>query len=100
MMLVAIDPARQLNNGQPSGLCRWIDALDLSEGETVVHAGCGTGYYTALMAHMVGPTGHVTAIELDRDPQNAQKGTLPGCRGCTLSVAMQPCTTQARRTES
>lgn len=31
----------------------------------MAHIGCGTGYYTALLAELVGPAGHVTAIELD-----------------------------------
>jgi protein-L-isoaspartate(D-aspartate) O-methyltransferase len=43
-VLVALDPTRVLNNGLPSSLCAWIDLLDLQEGESVVHAGCGTGY--------------------------------------------------------
>ena len=33
----------------------------------VVHAGCGTGYYTAIVAHMVGSNGRVTAIEFDAE---------------------------------
>src|SRR5882757_7074311 len=66
-VLVALDPLRALNNGQPSGVCAWIDALDLNEGERVVHAGCGTGYYTSLMANMVGDRGYVTAIEFDHE---------------------------------
>ena len=66
-VLVAIDPTRQLNNGLPSGLCKWIDSLELQEGERVVHAGCGTGYYTALMAEVVGEKGRVVAIEYDPD---------------------------------
>jgi protein-L-isoaspartate(D-aspartate) O-methyltransferase len=32
----------------------------------VVHAGCGTGYYTAIIAHVVGEHGRVTAIEFDQ----------------------------------
>jgi hypothetical protein len=32
-VLVAIDAARCLNNGQPSALARWIDALDLCTGD-------------------------------------------------------------------
>jgi protein-L-isoaspartate(D-aspartate) O-methyltransferase len=70
-VLVALDPSRQLNNGLPSRLCSWIDALDLNEGDHVVHAGCGTGYYTALMAHVVGERGRVIAIEFD--PQLAER---------------------------
>ena len=66
-VLVAIDPARQLNNGLPSALAKWFDALELREGEHVVHIGCGTGYYSAILAHVVGTAGRVTAIELDPD---------------------------------
>jgi len=36
-------------------------------GEHVVHVGTGTGYYTAILAHLVGPTGRVTGIEYDRN---------------------------------
>jgi protein-L-isoaspartate(D-aspartate) O-methyltransferase len=37
----------------------------LNAGERVLHLGSGTGYYTALMAHCVGPEGRVVAIEVD-----------------------------------
>jgi protein-L-isoaspartate(D-aspartate) O-methyltransferase len=64
-VLVAIDASRLLNNGQPSGLARWFDALGPRNGDRVVHVGCGTGYYTAVLAEIVGPTGRVVAIEID-----------------------------------
>src|SRR5713226_155701 len=64
-VIVALDAARNLNNGLPSGLSRRIDAMDIQEGDRVVHAGCGTGYYTAVIAHIVGGSGHVTALEFD-----------------------------------
>jgi protein-L-isoaspartate(D-aspartate) O-methyltransferase len=64
-VLVAIDPGRHLNNGQPSALALWFDALDLQEGNRVVHVGCGTGYYTAILAEVVGPNGQVMAIDVD-----------------------------------
>ncbi len=56
-VLVALDPDRHLNNGQPSALARWIDALELRAGDRVYHLGCGVGYYTAIMAEVVGPGG-------------------------------------------
>jgi protein-L-isoaspartate(D-aspartate) O-methyltransferase len=62
---IAIDPARQLFNGQPATLAPWIDALDLAPGSRVLHLGAGLGYYTAVMAHCVGSSGHVLAIEAD-----------------------------------
>lgn len=54
---IAIDPARQLFNGGPSIVASWIDALRLRPGLRVLHIGCGLGYYSALIAHCVGPTG-------------------------------------------
>jgi protein-L-isoaspartate(D-aspartate) O-methyltransferase len=77
-VLVALDPDRHLNNGQPSGLAKWIDPLDLREGECVLHAGCGTGYYTAIMACVVGERGHVIAIEVDSElAARARTNLLP-----------------------
>jgi protein-L-isoaspartate(D-aspartate) O-methyltransferase len=64
-VLVAIDPDRQLNNGEPSFLALCFDALDLRAGDRVVHIGCGVGYYTAILAEVVGTGGHVTAVEVD-----------------------------------
>ena len=37
----------------------------ITAGEQVLHLGCGTGYYTAIMAELIGPTGKITAIEID-----------------------------------
>ncbi|MGH9610910.1 MAG: hypothetical protein ACRD34_14690, partial [Bryobacteraceae bacterium] len=42
-VLVALDPNRHLNNGQPSVLARWIEALELAPGGRVYHLGCGVG---------------------------------------------------------
>jgi protein-L-isoaspartate(D-aspartate) O-methyltransferase len=64
---VAIDPSRQLYNGQPSLIARWLEEARVGEGQRVVHVGTGTGYFTALLAHIVGPTGRVHGIEIDPD---------------------------------
>ena len=64
-VLVAIDPARHLNNGLPSALARWFDALELQPGDRVLHLGCGVGYYTAILAEAVGPAGQVVGVEAD-----------------------------------
>lgn len=61
----AILPERHLNNGQPSLHAKLIGEAAIREGEHVVHVGPGTGYYTAIMAHLAGPSGRVTAIEFD-----------------------------------
>jgi protein-L-isoaspartate(D-aspartate) O-methyltransferase len=66
-ILIAIDASRHLNNGQPSGLAMWIDALEIKPGEKVLHVGCGVGYYTAIIAEVVGPQGHVIGVEVDEE---------------------------------
>jgi len=70
-ILIAIDPDRQLNNGQPSANLSWIDSLDPKPGDRVLHVGAGIGYYTAVIAEAVGPTGSVIAVE--HDPQLAAR---------------------------
>jgi protein-L-isoaspartate(D-aspartate) O-methyltransferase len=62
---VVLDSSRSLTNGNPGTVALWLEALNLSMGKFVFHLGCGTGYYTAIMAELVGPKGRVTAIETD-----------------------------------
>jgi protein-L-isoaspartate(D-aspartate) O-methyltransferase len=63
--LVGILPERHLNNGQPSLHAYLIHQASPSAGDHVVHVGTGTGYYTAILAHLVGPSGRVTGIEYE-----------------------------------
>jgi protein-L-isoaspartate(D-aspartate) O-methyltransferase len=64
-VLIALDEAKQLNNGQPSFWAALIDKLRPAPGERVVHIGAGGGYYTALLAELVGWNGWVTGIEYE-----------------------------------
>jgi protein-L-isoaspartate(D-aspartate) O-methyltransferase len=64
-VFVGMIPERNLNNGNPSGHAMLIARADPRPGEHAVHIGAGLGYYTAILAHMVGDTGRVTAIEYD-----------------------------------
>lgn len=64
---VGIDPERRINNGQPSFHARLIAKARPAYGEHVVHIGAGVGYYTAILADLVGDAGRVTAIEYDSD---------------------------------
>jgi protein-L-isoaspartate(D-aspartate) O-methyltransferase len=76
--LVALDARRGLNIGQPSAHARWLDALELREGETVVQVGAGVGYYSALLARLVGPNGQVHAFEIDPDFAQRARHNLQG----------------------
>jgi protein-L-isoaspartate(D-aspartate) O-methyltransferase len=96
-VVVAIDPIRGINNGEPHLHARCLAALRVREGETAIHIGSGTGYYTAILAHLVGPTGVVHAYEIEPDlaekaktnlapwqcvsvkAQSATEGRLPAC---------------------
>ena len=64
-VLFALAPERGVNNGSPSLHARWLHRAAITPGDRVVHVGSGTGYYTALIAHLVGTSGHVTAVEYD-----------------------------------
>ncbi len=63
--LVALDPDRGINIGQPSWHALWLDAIDVRPGETVLQVGAGTGYYTAILARLAGRNGRVHAYEID-----------------------------------
>jgi protein-L-isoaspartate(D-aspartate) O-methyltransferase len=63
-VLIAIDAERGVNNGQPSLHAQAIGALGLKAGETVLHVGAGAGYYTAILAELVGTSGAVIAYEI------------------------------------
>jgi len=64
-LLVGLVPERRLNNGEPSGHAMLMAQADPRPGEHVVHIGAAVGYYTAILAHMAGSGGRVTAIECD-----------------------------------
>ncbi len=77
-VLVAIDPGRRINNGQPSLHALSIDALAPKEGETIVQIGAGAGYYTAILARLVGPSGRVIAYEIEPDIAERARVNLAG----------------------
>lgn len=93
---VAIDPARHLFNGQPGTVAGFIDHLALAPGDRVLHVGAATGYYTALMAHTVGPTGHVVAYEVDEalagrarenfSAASPQRAAVEICHGDAIAI--------------
>ncbi len=76
--LVALDSAQHLNIGMPSAHAYWLDACELKEGETVLQVGVGTGYYTAILAQLVGPSGQVHAYEIDESLADRARDNLKG----------------------
>lgn len=77
-VLVALDRDRHINNGVPSLHASALDQLAIGAGERIVHAGAGTGYYTAILAELVGPAGRVTAVEYDGELAERARRNLCG----------------------
>ena len=66
-LLFALLGEKGINNGEPCLHGQLLGALNPQEGDTVLHIGCGTGYYTAILAHLVGPAGKVIGYEIDAE---------------------------------
>lgn len=64
-LVVSLGGEGPFNNGQPTLHAFCINALNLKTGEQVVHVGAGTGYYTTVLAKLVGQTGAVDAYEIE-----------------------------------
>jgi protein-L-isoaspartate(D-aspartate) O-methyltransferase len=75
-VVIVLDRAKDINNGQPSSLGCWIDALSLRPRDRVFHLGCGVGYYTAIIAETVGAQGSVTGLELQPELAGRAKENL------------------------
>ena len=51
-------------NSQPSTVRRMLEWLDVAPGQVILDIGSGSGWTTALLAHLTGPDGRVDAVEL------------------------------------
>jgi protein-L-isoaspartate(D-aspartate) O-methyltransferase len=74
--VVSLGSKESLNNGQPSLHALCIATLAPKKGERVVHVGSGSGYYTTLLAKLVGETGFVDAYEIEPDLAERAKNNL------------------------
>jgi len=64
-VVVSLGVVAPLNNGQPTLHAYCINTLDLKPGQRVLHIGAGTGYYTTILAMLVGESGSVMAYEIE-----------------------------------
>ncbi len=86
-VLIALDEERGINNGQPSLWAYLFDHLTVAAGEHVLHLGCGTGYYTAILAELVGPTGRITALDINTKIYERARVALAPWSGVTVANA-------------
>ena len=52
---------------QPTMIVVMLEALQVVRGASVLEIGTASGYNAALLAHLVGPGGSVTTVEIDAD---------------------------------
>ena len=86
-VLVGLAPERRINNGQPSLHARCLAAANPRPGDRVLHVGAGTGYYSAILARLVGPEGHVDAYEIEPDLAATAAANLAGLAWVKLHAA-------------
>jgi protein-L-isoaspartate(D-aspartate) O-methyltransferase len=64
---MGLAPDRGIPTGLPSLHARCLAACAPQPGDRVIHIGAGSGYYTAILAELVGKTGVVRGFELQAD---------------------------------
>jgi protein-L-isoaspartate(D-aspartate) O-methyltransferase len=64
-LVFSLKPDKHINNGEPTLHARCLAAVAPQAGERVLQVGAGGGYYTAILASLVGSQGRVEAREVE-----------------------------------
>jgi protein-L-isoaspartate(D-aspartate) O-methyltransferase len=83
-VLVRLDAAKGINNGEPFLHAAWMGAVEPKPGEAVCHIGAGTGYYTAILSVLTLPGGVVHAYEIDEGLANKARDNLRPFEGVSV----------------
>ena len=84
-----------LHCANPAPVAKALQNTGLIPGDRVLHIGAGLGYFSAIMAELVGPSGRVTAAEIDPElAETARRSLSPWPQvevvGDALSLAPAP----------
>lgn len=77
-------------SSQPSTVRAMLALLDVRPGQRVLDVGAGSGWTTALLARLVGPTGRVVGVELE--PRLAEWGAQNLARAGMPWASLEPAT--------
>lgn len=55
---------REQSISQPTTIIMMLEALELKPGQNVFEVGAGSGYQAALISHIIGPSGHLTTVDI------------------------------------
>jgi len=70
----------------PGVVAGMLEQLDVQPGHRVLEIGAGTGYNAALLAHLAGPAGEVTTVDIDPDVARDAREGLAGAGYRDVSV--------------
>ncbi|WP_018505007.1 methyltransferase, FxLD system [Parafrankia discariae] len=70
----------------PGTIATTLEQLIVLPGQNVLEVGTGTGYTTALLAHLTGMGGHVTTLDIDPDITAAARDVLTATGHTTITA--------------
>jgi protein-L-isoaspartate(D-aspartate) O-methyltransferase len=71
----------------PSIVAMMLDQLEVRPGDNILEIGAGTGYNAALLAHLAGPAGQVTTVDIDPEVTAQARQALDANGYCHVRVA-------------
>jgi protein-L-isoaspartate(D-aspartate) O-methyltransferase len=70
------DGAALSSASAPGVVASMLEQLDVQPGDRILEIGAGTGYNSALLSELAGPTGHVVTIDIDQDVVDGAQAAL------------------------
>jgi methyltransferase of FxLD system len=64
------------SSSQPALMAKMLELLEVEPGHRVLEIGAGTGYNAALLAHLAGPKGRITSVDVDARVARQARRTL------------------------